>query len=131
MTIHSKSTLTTYIFSHPPPSTNFDRLTYTLGLSAEANILYATASITLILGYQPEEVIGRSVFDYFHPEEVPFARDVHQRGVQMDKAAALHYARIQDRNGQWVSCECIFSVVYNVLVACTSIYKRDAKNERE
>ncbi|KAG7135196.1 hypothetical protein HYQ45_006915 [Verticillium longisporum] len=99
-------------------------------LSPEANILFASESILDILGYHPHEVQDRSCFAYFHPEEVPFARSVHSRGVQLDKAAVLHYARILSRNGQWVSCECCFTVVHDVLVACTSVYRRGEKSER-
>ncbi len=92
--------------------------------------MYASDSIFEILGYSPEDVTGKSCFDYFHPEEIPFARGVHNRGVMMDKAAVLNYARIKNREGQWVSCECVFTVVYEVLVACTSIYRRDEAHER-
>ncbi|CZT10196.1 hypothetical protein WAI453_009322 [Rhynchosporium graminicola] len=99
-------------------------------LSPEANILFASDSIVDILGFQSEEVIGRSSFDYFHPDEVPMARTIHERGVLMDKAAVLHYARIRNRTGQWVGCECVFTIVYEVLVACTSIYRGDVNNER-
>ncbi|KAF5025193.1 hypothetical protein F66182_2769 [Fusarium sp. NRRL 66182] len=95
-----------------------------------ANILYASDSIFEILGYAPQDVLGRSSFDFFHPEEVPFARSVHSRGVLLDKAAVLHYARLRSRDGQWVSCECCFTIVHDVLVACISIYRRDAKSER-
>ncbi|EHK99859.1 putative Aryl hydrocarbon receptor nuclear translocator-like protein 2 [Glarea lozoyensis 74030] len=84
-------------------------------LTPNANILFASESIVDILGYVPEEVVGRSCFDYFHPDEVPFARNVHSRGVQLDKAAVLHYATIRSRDGEWVACD---------------IYRRDAKNER-
>ncbi|KAI1852459.1 hypothetical protein JX266_002637 [Neoarthrinium moseri] len=99
-------------------------------LSAEANILFSSDSIAEILGYQPHEVQGRSCFDYFHPDEVPFARTVHSRGVRLDKAASLHYVRVQSRDGQWISCECCFTVVHDVLVACTSIYRRGSKSQR-
>ncbi|KAG7284908.1 hypothetical protein NEMBOFW57_009523 [Staphylotrichum longicolle] len=88
-------------------------------LTPEANILFASDSLLDILGYRPNEVRGRSAFDYFHPEEVPFAHSVHSRGVLLDKAAVLHYARILSRSGQWISCECYFTIVYNVLVAST------------
>lgn len=100
-------------------------------LSPEANILYASESIVDILGFHPEDVIGKSSFDYFHPDEVPGARRIHNRGIAMDKAAVLHYARIINSNGQWVGCECVFTIVHSVIVACTSIYKGDAKNESE
>ncbi|KAI1356888.1 hypothetical protein F5Y01DRAFT_7039 [Xylaria sp. FL0043] len=99
-------------------------------LSRDANILFASESVVDILGYQPHEVLGKSCFDYFHPDEVPFARSVHNRGVLLDKAAVLHYARISSKDGQWISCECCFTVVHNVLVACTSIYRRGEKSER-
>ena len=98
-------------------------------LAPDANILFASDSIFDILGYQPDEVRGRSCFDYFHPEEVPFARSVHSRGILLDKAAVLHYARILSRDGRWVSCECCFTIVHDVLVACTSIYLRGEKSE--
>lgn len=73
---------------------------------------------------------GRSVFDFFHPDEVPFARSIHSRGILLDKAASLHYVRILSVGGQWVSCECCFTVVHDVLVACTSIYRRGERSER-
>lgn len=76
-------------------------------------------------------MLGKSCFDYFHPDEVPFARSIHSKGVLLDKAAVLHYMRIQSRDGQWVSCECCFTVVHDVLVACTSIYQRSEKSERK
>ncbi|KAK2027664.1 hypothetical protein LX32DRAFT_592196 [Colletotrichum zoysiae] len=95
-----------------------------------AAILFVSDSVFDILGYTPQEVQGKSCFDFFHPDEVPFARSIHSRGVLLDKAAVLHYVRIMSRDGQWVSCECCFTVVHDVLVACTSIYRRGEKSDR-
>jgi len=98
-------------------------------LTPEANILFASDSLFDVLGYQPDEVSGKSAFDYFHPEEVPFARSFYSRGVLFDKAAVIHYARILSRSGQWISCECCFTVVHNVLVASISPYFRSKRSE--
>lgn len=77
-------------------------------------------------------MLGKSCFEYFHPEEVPFAKDVHEKGIRMDKAAALYYARIMSKDGEWIGCECVFTIVHDVLVACTSIYKADdSKSQSE
>ncbi|RGP68332.1 hypothetical protein FLONG3_8204 [Fusarium longipes] len=99
-------------------------------LHPDANILYASDSIFEILGHSPQEVLGRSAFEYFHPEEIPYARSVLSRGVLLDKAAVLHYARLRSRDGRWVSSECVFSIVHDVIFACISIYRCDAKSER-
>lgn len=99
-------------------------------LSADANILFASDSITDILGYNSQDVLNKSCFDYFHPDEVPFARSVHSRGILLDKAAVLHYARLRSRDGAWISCECCFTIVHDVLVACISVYKRGEKSEK-
>ncbi|KAK4166031.1 hypothetical protein QBC43DRAFT_287370 [Cladorrhinum sp. PSN259] len=99
-------------------------------LTPDANICFASDSVYDILGYTPDEVKNKSCFEFFHPEEVPFARAIHNRGLLMDKAAVLHYARILAKNGRYVNCECCFTVVHNVLVASTSIYLPGEKSER-
>ncbi|KAI9054907.1 hypothetical protein LZ554_002051 [Drepanopeziza brunnea f. sp. 'monogermtubi'] len=101
-------------------------------LSPEATIMFASESIVDILGFAPEEVIGRSWFDYFHPDDSFTARLFHHEKIKMDRASVLHYPRIGNRDGYWVSCECVFTVVYDVLVSCTSIYRGpdDARNTR-
>lgn len=99
-------------------------------LSLDARIKYCSDSITEILGYRPNEVKGKSCWEYFHPDEIPFARAIHGKGLDLEKAAALNYCRIKHKNGTWVNCECVFTVVYDVLVASTAIYQRGPKAQR-
>jgi len=99
-------------------------------LSEHANILFVSDSITDILGWRSHEVQGKSCFDFFHRDEVAAAEKIRARSVLMNKAASLHYIRILSRSGVHVTCECCFSIVHDVLVACTSIYRRTAKSER-
>lgn len=98
-------------------------------LTQDARIRYASDTIEDILGYQPQEVVNKSCWDYLHPDEIPFARTVHGRGVKLDKAAVLKYCQVKHRNGSWVGCECVFTVVYDVLVASISIYRRGSRSE--
>jgi len=99
-------------------------------LSDDAHILYSSDSIVDILGHTPDEVVNRSVWQFFHPDELPLARAHHSRGVRLDKAAVLSYCRLKNRQGQWVGCECCFSVVYDVLVCCTSIYRQGMQSQK-
>jgi PAS domain-containing protein len=98
-------------------------------LSDDAHILYSSDSIVDILGHTPDEVVNRSVWQFFHPEEIPLAKAHHSRGVRLDKAAVLSYCRLKNRQGDWVGCECCFSVVYDVLVCCISIYRHGMQSQ--
>ncbi|KAI4100865.1 MAG: hypothetical protein LQ339_005368 [Xanthoria mediterranea] len=99
-------------------------------LSLDARLLYTSQSIVDILGYTPLEVVGKSCWEYFHPDEIPFARAVHGRGVQLDKAAVLNYCQIKNKDGRWVGCECVFTIVHDVIIACTSIFRRGANSQK-
>jgi hypothetical protein len=69
------------------------------------------------------------VWQFFHPDEIPLAKAQHRRGVRLDKAAVLSYCRLKNRQGEWVGCECCFSVVYDVLVCCTSVYRQGLQSQ--
>lgn len=120
ITIHG--TLQSSPTAYGPPLTKVD-------LTDDAHILYSSDSIVDILGYTPDEVVNHSVWLFFHPEELPLAKAHHSRGVRLDKAAVLSYCRLKNRQGDWVGCECCFSVVYDVLVCCISIYRNGMQSQ--
>lgn len=119
ITIHGSSA---FVPSHPCALTILD-------LSLDARIKYCSASVEEVLGYKPNEVRGKSCWEYFHPDELPFAKATYGRGLDLQKAAALNYCRIKHKDGSWRSCECVFTIVYDVLVASTAIYKCGAKSQ--
>ncbi|KAK9355708.1 hypothetical protein V1523DRAFT_404416 [Lipomyces doorenjongii] len=92
-------------------------------------ILYVSDSIELVLGYSASDVEGQSAFDYFHPSERPHRHAAHGRAVSLDKAAVLCYCQLLRRDGVWIPCECVFTVVYDVLVASTSVYRHTVKSD--
>ena len=125
---------TTFITIHGPSDQIWQialhqKLIETTDLSPDARILYSSDSIVDILGYAPQEVVNRSCWDFFHPDELPMARAKHGKGVDMDKAAMLSYCRMSHKEGHWMGCEVVFTVVYNVMVGCTSVYRRGVRSQ--
>nr|POE87956.1 hypothetical protein CFP56_11185 [Quercus suber] len=78
--------------------------------------------------YTPDEIVNRSAWDFFDADELPYARQFHQKRIFADKAAVLAYCRVRSKNGDWVGCEVCFSVTYDVMIVCTSIYRRGAQS---
>lgn len=86
--------------------------------------MYCSDSVMDVLGYEPDDIVEKSCWEFFHPDEIPLARAKHGRSVMMDKAAVLSYCRMKHSDGSWIGCEVVFTIVYDVLVGCTSIYNR-------
>ncbi|KAF2260761.1 hypothetical protein CC78DRAFT_387792 [Lojkania enalia] len=101
-----------------------------LDLSEDAHILYSSDSIVDILGWTPEEVVNKSCWEFFHEDELPFARKIHNRGINLDKASVLSYCRIRNSTGNYVACECCFSIVYDVMVCCISVYRYGMSSQK-
>ncbi len=62
-------------------------------------IRFVNSAVTRILGYEPEELTGRVLFDYFHPEDLEQARERVRSILSADAAMArrmLYRLRGQD-----------------------------------
>ncbi|OBW68523.1 MAG: Signal recognition particle 14kD protein [Aureobasidium pullulans] len=99
-------------------------------LTPDARVLYSSDSIVDVLGWTPDEVVNRSCWEFFSEDELPFAQAFHKKGVQMDKAAVLSYCRVKNKEGQWTGVECCFTIVYDVMIVCTSIYRRGSPSQK-
>ncbi|EGC48576.1 conserved hypothetical protein [Histoplasma capsulatum var. duboisii H88] len=99
-------------------------------LTPAARVKYTSASVQDILGYTNNEVVGMSLWDFVHPLEFSFAKQIHTQSIRHDIAAGLSYFQIKHKLGHWVGVECVFNVVYDVLVASTSIYQRGLRSQK-
>lgn len=95
-------------------------------IDAQGLIRYVTPSINRILGYDPEEVIGLSIFDYFHPEERNETRAVLQdilAGTGTTPALAF---RVLHKSGKWLFLEGdANNLLDNLIVSGIVITSRD------
>ena len=98
-------------------------------LTPEAHILYSSDSVIDILGYTPDEIVNRSAWNFFSKDELPYAKEFHRKRVVMDTAAVLAYCNVLAKDGQYIICECCFTIVYDVMIVCTSIYQRGGKSD--
>ncbi|GAA0921634.1 putative bifunctional diguanylate cyclase/phosphodiesterase [Nonomuraea longicatena] len=69
------------------------------------------AGVEVIYGYRPEEVVGRSLFDYLHPEDTPgIQAALHAMGpdeVEDDPGACLVECRVLASDGTWRPSESV------------------------
>lgn len=95
--------------------------------SDDCTILYASDSVTDVLGYNPEDVIGRSAFDFLHPDEIPTIRQVHNARIQAQEVSALTYCRYKCSDGRYADVEAIFHYCYDVVIVATFIRRPETE----
>ena len=81
-------------------------------LGVYGTIRYQSPSSERILGYSPEEMVGKNVFDYVHPEDLGLVEMIFIEGLRdPGRRPSVEY-RLRHKDGSWRWLE---SVVANLL----------------
>ncbi|MDP3564396.1 MAG: PAS domain S-box protein [Methanoregula sp.] len=83
--------------------------------NADFILTYMSPAIRTILGYNPEDAIGRCVLDFVYPEDVPVVVGVHNSLVSKETETATLVYRMVHRNGQMVWLESTVRAIPNPL----------------
>ncbi|MDW8309652.1 MAG: PAS domain S-box protein, partial [Verrucomicrobiales bacterium] len=68
---------------------------------------FNSPSVRQVLGYDPNELVGQSVFTLCHPEDVTKVREALQYGLAHPHETVRVEFRIRHRNGSWVHLESV------------------------
>ncbi len=74
-------------------------------LEANGNIRYVSPSVKLILGYQPEDLVGKNVFDYIHPQDKSKAKNEFAERLKQPGVVGLTEIRLHHGSGKWIDVE--------------------------
>lgn len=70
---------------------------------ADGTYLWASDSCTRMFGWTPEQMLGRSAYDYFHPDDLARIADNHAQHVSGDIVDSIEYRlRTADGSYRWV-----------------------------
>jgi PAS domain S-box-containing protein len=71
-------------------------------LNENAEIIFCTDNIQAIAGYDPEDLIGSTAFNFFLPEGVPSARRHHAKIVACKRGYASAFLAVRHKNGLFI-----------------------------
>ncbi|WP_200344477.1 PAS domain S-box protein [Halochromatium glycolicum] len=72
--------------------------------SSDGTFLYVSPSCRTLLGYAPEELVGRSPYDLFHEDDLDAIRASHETVLSSKSVDRVEY-RMRRHNGDWVWLE--------------------------
>ena len=99
-------------------------------------LLYTSPSTSRVLGYQPEEVVGRNVFDYVHPEDLPAVQQVAAATVLDGSKSVTVGFRFRNRLGEWRRLEAAsqnlrkLPAVQAIVINCRDVTERFEAEQR-
>lgn len=67
----------------------------------QGNIVYESPSISKVLGYMPDESVGRNAFALVHPDDLPKASEVFKRLTQNPDEYVTTEVRMRHKDGSW------------------------------
>lgn len=72
--------------------------------SEDGTYLYASPACEPIMGYSPEELVGKSAYNFFHPDDLE--RITHSHSTILDKSDVFTVDyRAKHKNGDWIWVE--------------------------
>ncbi|MBZ0276059.1 MAG: PAS domain-containing sensor histidine kinase, partial [Anaerolineae bacterium] len=74
-------------------------------LDPAANYTYVSPSSRRLLGYEPEEMVGRSGFDFIHPDDRPVIQDASIRAITERQPYSPLAVRFIHKEGRYVWME--------------------------
>ena len=101
-------------------------------LNVDGTVRYESPSIKRMLGYEPEELIGRNVFDFVHPDDVLKVKSVFEVLIGLAGSSRVLELRFLHKDGSWRVLESIGkNLVDNPHVAGAVVNSRDITERRE
>lgn len=100
-------------------------------LNGDGTIRYESPSIKRVLGYEQEELNGRSVFDFIHPDDIVKVRNVFEAVVGSAGSSQILELRFQRKNGSWRVLESVGkNLIDDPHVAGVVVNSRDITERR-
>jgi PAS domain S-box-containing protein len=78
----------------------------------DGTVSYISLSSSYILGYNPEELIGRTIDNLFHPDDLESIQQFQHQLMNTGESSSLTY-RIQKKDGKYIWIETLSSVAIN------------------
>ncbi|HEU0064557.1 MAG TPA: PAS domain S-box protein, partial [Flavisolibacter sp.] len=72
--------------------------------NADGIITYTSHAIKPVLGYEEDEILGRNLFDFVHPDDYKWAMESFQKEIDETPDVKSIVIRLLQKSGNWLWC---------------------------
>ncbi len=77
-------------------------------IERDGSIRYQSLAVEKTFGYKTDELIGRNIFEFLHPDDIPALKREFAKFIKKnDSVGPKLECRIWHKNGHWVYCESV------------------------
>jgi two-component system cell cycle sensor histidine kinase/response regulator CckA len=125
------------------PNHEFDKIQYLQSIlenitdivtiiDVDGTVRYESSSLSPILGYEPEELIGKNAFSFVHPEDYKNVFQTFLQGLGNKGKVAKVEVRFKHKDGTWRNLECIGkNLLFDPQVRGVVVSSRDISERRK
>jgi two-component system, sporulation sensor kinase A len=94
---------------------------------------YASPSVYTILGYRPNEMIGKDPYSFIHPDDIPLVNKLHLKLINGEETGVLVTYRCRKKDRSYIWLESNLKGVYDEIGETTEVISvtRDVQNRME
>ena len=101
-------------------------------LNADGTYRFESPATERTLGYKPEELLGKKVFDFIHPEDRSAVLEVFRQGLGLSRGPQRIEFRFQHRDGSWRYFESIGqNLLHDPVVQGIVVNSRDITERKQ
>ncbi|KAF9400277.1 hypothetical protein BGX21_004633 [Mortierella sp. AD011] len=100
-------------------------------LSPTALCIWSSPSIINYLGYEPEEAVGLSPYQWIHPDDIEGCKVAHKETLVNEIAGTQLFVRLKHKNGTYAPYMVLGVICFHYLISCFSImYEEDDSSKQ-
>lgn len=98
----------------------------------QGNILYQSASMVQKMGYEENELKGKSIFEIIHPDDIPIVANNFKEAIISNSNGKITELRLRDKNGEYLNLEANGNnQLNNPLIGAFIINSRDITDKKK
>jgi len=79
----------------------------TMVVGTDETIQYVSPSLSQVLGYEPEEWVGKKTFSFLHPDDMPTVVEASSHGISILGLTTFFEVRFRHKDGSWRNAETV------------------------
>lgn len=97
--------ISTIAVAHSQANQNAKPIQFISRHTLDGKFLFVDQRATLVLGYLPQELLGTSMYEYYHPDDIHFIANFHKIALQnTDKVTTTIY-RFKTKDGNYIQLQ--------------------------